>query len=175
MHDHHRIHPVSPADATDYVKLVYDSILRRIGSVPPLLRKMAASPAVLDAYLAFSRALAVGELSVQTRERIALAVSQHNSAASSVATHASLAKAAGLPESEITAALAGTSADPKNAAILSLALSILDRRGHLSDAEIATARDAGITDAELAEVVANVALFVLVNYFNTVAGVEQAS
>ncbi len=175
MHDAQRIHPVFPSDATGYVKSVYETLTRRVGSVPPLMRAMAAAPAVLDGYLAFSRALANGTLSLQSRERIALAVSQYNGAPSSVAAHITLAKAADLPDEEIEAALRGTSSDPKNAAILALALSIAQHRGHVADAEIEAARAAGVTEGELAEIVANVALFVLVNYFNTVAGVEPVS
>jgi alkylhydroperoxidase family enzyme len=42
-------------------------------------------------------------------------------------------------------------------------------RGHIDDATLAIARDAGLTDAEIVEVVAHVALNVFTNYLNTVA------
>ena len=43
-------------------------------------------------------------------------------------------------------------------------------RGVVEDADIAAVRDAGYGDAEIAEVVAHVALNIFTNYFNNVAG-----
>lgn len=42
----------------------------------------------------------------------------------------------------------------------------------MPEAKLAAAREAGVSDAELLEVVANVALNVFTNYFNIVAGTE---
>jgi alkylhydroperoxidase family enzyme len=53
-----------------------------------------------------------------------------------------------------------------------LASEILESRGNVTDAELAAARQAGITDGEIAEVVAHVALNVLTNYFNVLARTE---
>jgi alkylhydroperoxidase family enzyme len=49
---------------------------------------------------------------------------------------------------------------------------VLRARGQISDGELAAARDAGLSDAQIAEVVAAVALNVLTNYFNNLAGTE---
>lgn len=49
---------------------------------------------------------------------------------------------------------------------------MLRARGQISDGELAAARDAGLSDAQIAEVVAAVALNVLTNYFNNLAGTE---
>jgi alkylhydroperoxidase family enzyme len=42
----------------------------------------------------------------------------------------------------------------------------------VTDAQLAAARSAGVTDAEVAEVVGHVALNVLTNYFNVLARTE---
>jgi len=55
---------------------------------------------------------------------------------------------------------------------LILARQVLERRGDVSDAQLAAARAAGITDGEVAEVVVHVALNVLTNYFNVLARTE---
>ncbi|MNG23566.1 hypothetical protein D3C84_1081880 [compost metagenome] len=44
-----------------------------------------------------------------------------------------------------------------------------ENRGALDDAQLATARAAGISDAKLIEVVAQVALMTLTNYLNNLA------
>ena len=54
--------------------------------------------------------------------------------------------------------------------LLRFARTVLEKRGVVEDADIATVREAGYGDAELAEVVAHVGLNVFTNYFNNVAG-----
>ena len=50
-----------------------------------------------------------------------------------------------------------------------MARSIVVQRGEVSESEFASARQAGLTDAEIVETVANVALNILTNYLNHVA------
>ncbi|NUR63242.1 MAG: hypothetical protein HOV87_31980 [Catenulispora sp.] len=63
-------------------------------------------------------------------------------------------------------------ADPHTDAILSIASDLIRNRGQVADEALAKARAAGVTDAELAEIVAHVALNVLSNYFNHLAQPE---
>ena len=49
---------------------------------------------------------------------------------------------------------------------------VLKRRGAINDQQLAAARTAGITDGEITEVVAHVALNVFTNYFNVLAQTE---
>ena len=46
------------------------------------------------------------------------------------------------------------------------------QRGEISDAEFARVREAGYSEGEIAEIVANVAINILTNYFNLVARTE---
>ena len=50
-----------------------------------------------------------------------------------------------------------------------LAVAINEARGHIDDATLDAAREAGITDAEIVDVVSHVALNVFTNYLNSVA------
>ena len=50
------------------------------------------------------------------------------------------------------------------------AKSVVTKRGVVEDADITAVRDAGYGNAEIAEVVAHVALNTFTNYFNSVAG-----
>ena len=56
--------------------------------------------------------------------------------------------------------------------VLSFARSILATRGGVSASELAAAREAGLGDAELSEIVGHVAVNVLTNYFNRAFGVD---
>jgi alkylhydroperoxidase family enzyme len=62
--------------------------------------------------------------------------------------------------------------DPKTAAMLRFARTVVDTRGKVGDADIAVLRGAGVSDAELAEIVAITALNVFTNLFNNVAGTD---
>ena len=61
------------------------------------------------------------------------------------------------------------SADTKSAAVLKLARAITLQRGLIADSEQQAARSAGLSDAEIIEVVAHVALNILTNYTNNLA------
>lgn len=133
-----------------------------------IFRGMANSPAVLDAYLKFSGALKAGKLSEQTRHAIALAVGQANRCDYCLAAHTHLGKRAGLDDAAIRAARLGHATDPKTNAAVGLAKQLVEQRGNVSDASLAAAKAAGLSDGDVAEVVANVALNLFTNYFNHV-------
>ena len=78
----------------------------------------------------------------------------------------------GLGGDEILAARGFSSSDPKVAAALGFARAVLECRGGVTDEEVEGLRGAGYADAEVAEVVANVALNVLTNHLDRVAETE---
>lgn len=77
-----------------------------------------------------------------------------------------------LPEEEIEAARRGTSADPKAAAVLRLAVTITENRGRIGDDAFAAAREAGLTDEEIVEVIANTVRNIFTNYVNEALDVD---
>ena len=62
--------------------------------------------------------------------------------------------------------------DGQEHAALEFARIIVSDRGNVSDDDVQKVRQAGYTDGEVAEIVANVALNIFTNYFNHVAGTE---
>lgn len=167
-----RIETVNPAQATGKAKELLDGVKAKLGMTPNLMRVMANSPSVLDAYLKFSGALADGDLPAKTREQIALAVGQANSCDYCLSAHSAIGKMVGLTPDQIRDARLATSQDAKSGAILRFASQVVETRGFVSDEDLATAREAGVTDAEIAEVVANTALNLFTNYVNHVAQTE---
>src|SRR5918992_3571123 len=178
-----RLTIVDPAQATGETKELLDAVKAKTGAIPNMTKALANSPAALRAYLELSSALAGGSLDIALRERIALGTAEHNACTYCLSAHAFLAKnVAKLDQGEIDAARRFTSGDERVAAGLRFARAVLEQRGQVSEGDLDQVRAAGYSDGELAEIVANVALNTLTNYFNRMAdsdaefpGVEPAA
>ncbi len=164
-----RITQLDPTSSTGKTKQLFDGVQAKLGIVPNLFRVLGNSPAALEGYLNFSGALAGGVLNAKVREQIALAVAEINDCAYCRNAHAYIGSKAGLSEQDIADARQVVATDDRTAAILNLARSIVVQRGELSDTEFKAARAAKLTDAEIVETTANVALNILTNYVNHVA------
>lgn len=146
------------------------AVNQQLGSVPNLFRVLGNSPAALEGYLGLSGALGKGALDARTRERLALRVAQLNGCDYCLAAHTYLGKQlVKLDDAELAANRDGHSSDAKADAALQLASEIVRARGHIPDAALASARAAGLDEAQLIEIVVHVALNTLTNYVNTVA------
>ena len=164
-----RITQLDPATATGKTKQLFDGVQAKLGIVPNLFRVFGNSPAALEGYLNFSGALASGVLDAKVREQIALAVAEINYCGYCLSAHTYIGGKVGLNESEITAARKVSATDEHTTAILNLARSIVVQRGELSETEFKAVRSAKLTEAEIVETVANVAVNILTNYLNHVA------
>jgi uncharacterized peroxidase-related enzyme len=167
-----RIAPVKVENAPAPVAAVLNAVRRKLGIVPNLLATMANSPAVVNAYVGMSSALAGGSLSPQLREGISLTVGQANECDYCLAAHSAAGRRAGLSEHDVELARMGTADGDKERAALQFAQVIVEHRGLVSDQDVEAVRQAGFTDGEVAEIVANVALNIFTNYFNHVADTE---
>ena len=146
------------------------AVEKQLGSAPNLFRLVAQSPAALEGYLGLNGALAKGTLDPRTRERLALAVAEHNGCSYCLSAHTYLGKnLAKLDDAELMAAREGGSSDPKAAAAVRFAARVAQERGHVSDADLDAVRAAGYGDAQVLEIVLHVALNTLTNYVNEVA------
>ncbi len=164
-----RITALQPSTAAAPAKTLLDAVQKKIGMVPNLFATIAHSPAALQAYLQQSEALATGHLTAALREQVALTTAGFNGCDYCASAHTLMGKGAGVSAEEATSNLLGRSNDAKTQAALDFSKAILRTRGHVSDAELAAVRAAGFTDAEIVELVANVAINVFTNYFNNVA------
>jgi len=164
-----RIAQLDPAKATEKTSQLFGRIQAKLGAVPNLFRVLGNSPAALEGYLNFSGALGSGVLDAKVREQIALAVAEINDCTYCRSAHTYIGGKVGLSEREIIDARKVVAADERTTAILNLARSIVVQRGELSDSEFKAARAARLTDAEIVETTANVALNLLTNYVNHVA------
>lgn len=148
------------------------AVKQKLGVVPNIFATFAHSPAVLKGYLAFNEALAEGTLPASVREQIALTVAGENSCDYCASAHTAMAKGAGVSDEEAARNLEGEASDARVATILAFTKSAVEKRGWIDDEELAELREAGISDEEIVEVIANIAVNIFTNYFNHVAGTE---
>ena len=164
-----RIAQLDPQSATGKTQELFNGVQAKLGLVPNLFRVLGNSNAALEGYLNFSGALAGGVLSAKVRAQIALAVAEINDCTYCRSAHTYIGGLVGLSEREITDARKVAATDERTEAILNLARNIVVQRGELSESEFKAARAAKLTDAEIVETVANVALNIFTNYVNHVA------
>lgn len=162
-----RLPLIQPDTATGKAADLLTGVQKALGVTPNMTKAMVNSPAVLEAYLGFSGALAGGALSAPTRERIALLVAEENGCDYCLSAHSYIgANIAKLDATEIEASRHGESTDAKAAAVLVFATAVVRTRGGVEESDIKTAQAAGLTDGEITEVIAYVALNVFTNYLN---------
>lgn len=164
-----RIPAVDPSLATGSAKQLLDAVQAALGVTPNLMRTLANAPAALKGALDLNAALASGVLDRKFREQIALTVAETNACGYCLAAHTALGAKAGLTAAEISASRNARAADAKRDAGLKFAYVVVVARGLVTDADLAKARAAGLSDAEITEIVAHVALNILTNYINHVA------
>ena len=164
---------IEPADASGDAAELLAEVRKALGVVPNMTKVMVNSPAVLRGYLDLSAALAGGILSAGVRERLAILVAEYNGCSYCLSAHTYIGEnIAKVAPDELAAARHAESGDSRTAAILALADAIMRSRGHVEADVLPLARTAGLTDAEIAEVAAHIALNVLTNYLNVLSEVE---
>ena len=144
------------------------TVQRRQGRAPNMLLVLGHSPAALAGYLQLAEQLARGRLSAAERERVALAVSQANACDYCLRAHAWVAGRQGLSGEEQALARQAGEGD----ALAQFARALVEGRGRVEDEVFAQARRAGLDDARMVEVVAQVACMTLSNYLNNLAQTE---
>jgi len=164
-----RIQPIDPTAATGDTAAHLDTARKMFGGTPNLVNTAAHSPAALGAMLSLFASVGKSSLGAKTGELIAIAVAQSNGCGYCLAAHTAIGGAVGLSAAALSDARRATSADARTSALLELSVAVNQSRGRVSDATIANARAAGLTEPEIVEVVAHVALNVFTNYLNNVA------
>jgi uncharacterized peroxidase-related enzyme len=160
-----RISPISGStDAT--VTAVLDDMKARMGKTPNAMATLAQSSAAFNGFHALKKALMRGRLTSRQREIVALVTAQENACQYCLSGHAQAAATVGLD------ARTGKSDNKLDNAIASFAMKVIRQRGLVGDTDLVVAREAGVDDGLMVEIVANVALNTLTNYNNRLADTE---
>ena len=158
--------------ATSELKRSFKNSELKLDEAPRFLQLMANSPASLRAYIRADAALVRGQLTPRQRAQVALAVAEINGSSYSLSAHYDAGKSLGLTHQEMQLARNATATDPKAETMLRFTRSVVLQRGEISDEDFQAMRKAAFTDAQIVEIVANIALNIFSNYFNSVAKTE---
>jgi uncharacterized peroxidase-related enzyme len=149
-----------------------DAVHKKFGVIPNLFRVLALSPASLQGLLSFDDANSKA-LDLKTRERIAIAVAQVNGCDYCLSAHTYIGtNLAKITTEDAVLNRKGSSTDPQASAAVRFAARVAERRGNVSDADIASVKAAGYSEAQIVEIVSLVAQNVLTNFRNNVAQAE---
>lgn len=162
-----RINAVTQAEGK--AKELLDGVKQAMGATPNIFTTFANAPAALSAYLNFNAALGGGVLDAKLREQLAVTVAGFNGCNYCASAHVFLGGKAGIAKEELLANSKGHSADSKTQAAIGFARALLEKRGKVSDDDLAAVRAAGFSDEEIIEILAHVAMNTFTNYFNETA------
>lgn len=167
-----RVHIVDPQSASGPARQLLDAVHAQLGVTPNFIRVLANAPKALEGFLGLYGAAGQFSLDKAMQERIALAVAEGNSCSYCVSAHTAIGRHAGLSNAEMLLNRQGQSGEARAAAIVAFAQALNDNVGDVSDAEFAAARAAGLSDAEIVEVIAVVVLNVFTNIIGKATQVD---
>ncbi len=161
-----RLKTIDPANAQGRAKEIFEGPLK--GKFLNIFKAMANSPAALDVYLGMSGPLHKGLINDKELEMVQLAIAEATSCDYCVAAHTAIGKGAGLTDQQCLEARKGRSSDRKLDAVAKFAIALHEKKGAVSDQDLAAIRAAGYGDGHIAEFVAAYALAIYTTYFNHV-------
>ena len=167
-----RIQPVSDDQASPEAAEIFGAITQKIGKVPNLYRTLGHAPSVLGGLLQLGDVLDGGSLSAPVKEQIALRVANRNACDYCESAHTTIGKMVGLTEDQTVEARRGRADDAHAQAVLALTDAILEREGFVTNDQLQAARDAGLTDGQVFEVVGQVIKNYFTNFVNHIAETE---
>ena len=167
-----RIPPVPTASAPEKLRPLFDALKQKLGTVPNLFATIGQSPEALQAVLGATEALSRGALSAREVEQVNLLTSELNGCGYCVSAHGALGRLTGLSPDEIEAARAGRGASSREQAIFGLVRRVVRTGGAGAATDLARAREAGLSDAEVMEVLAHVSLKTFTNAVAILAQTE---
>lgn len=145
--------PIALSEASPRIRQTLNEIDRRFSSLPNFFSTIAHSEAALHATSAYHGALSEGSLSALEREAIILSISAQNKCHYCVSAHASFARQLGAERDEIIDFSRGRSNETRIDAMLRIALATARLDREMVSTEIEAASRAGLSDAEIIEVV----------------------
>lgn len=140
------------------------------GFIPNILRIMANSPALLEAYMAVSQIFEKTSFSAAEKQTVLLAVSHENECDYCTSAHSAIAKMQGVDDAVIQAIANGDKLpDDKLDALFKFTRTMVQKRGWPSDDDLKAFFDAGYSEAQVQDVIVGIGMKTLSNYNNHIA------
>lgn len=163
------LHTPATAPGTSAERLAV--IERMYGFIPNVFAVLAESPAVLEGFQSLHDSFGKGSFTATEREVVLISTSIENGCTFCVAAHTALARKQGIPDAVIQALRDGRPLpDAKLNALYRFTRVMTANRGTVSQLEIDAFLAAGYDNRAMLDVVLGVALMVISNYGNRLAG-----
>ncbi len=141
------------------------------GMIPNVEKVMALTPQLLSGYAYMWDLFETTTFTPIERQVVFMTANFENDCNYCVPWHTILAKKAGIAPSEIEALRSGAPlAEPKLEALRAFTRTLIANRGKASEAELQVFFDAGYSDAQALEVILGLAIKLISNYTNSIAG-----
>lgn len=164
-----KIHSVENAPKGS--EAILEGYKKKLGFVPNLMGIMAASPPVIEGYVALNQLFDKTSFTPAERQVVLLEVSAANGCGYCVAAHTAIAKMQGVSDAVVAAVRDGdTIQDAKLQTLRAFARSVAETRGYPTQATMSAFLAAGYGQTQVLEVILGVAMKTLSNYVNHVAG-----
>lgn len=164
---------LDPKEATGRSRELFEGIQAKLGMVPNMMKTMGNSSVVLEGYLNLSEILGKGSLGGKLGELLALTVAENNACNYCLSAHSFIGeKLVGIDTVTLETAREAINNDPKIAAALQFAKTLIEKNGRVSAEDVDTVKAAGYSDGAVGEIVAHVALNIFTNYFNNTANTD---
>jgi len=162
------IHTIASAPGKS--KPALEQLQKAFGVLPNLPAVIANSPKLINALVGLFAQVHSPGLSEAENQIVLLTDAVTNSSAYAVAFHTTLALQQGIDSQETSAIREGRlPKDKRFAALSSLAKTLIEKRGHISEQELNSFISAGFTKEHVLEVIAIVAASTITNYTGTIA------
>ncbi|HKA69726.1 MAG TPA: carboxymuconolactone decarboxylase family protein [Actinomycetes bacterium] len=156
--------------APDGARQALQGLQKAVGLVPNLAASMANCPPLINAFVAASGQFQSGSLTGSERQVLLLTNAVANRCTWAVAFHSTLAIKEGVDPADVEAIRRGRApAAPRIAALSALTRTLIDKRGHLEDADVKAFTTDGFHDVQVLEVITGVAISAMANYAGNVA------
>jgi AhpD family alkylhydroperoxidase len=152
-----------------------EALHAKFGKTLNIFGAMAASPTVLNTFLALDGAIAEHtSLDAKTQEAIHLTVANVNACEYCQGAYTMAAKGAGFDEEQTRQIRRGAvDGDEQLTALLTFAREVAGDKGHVEDTTWKAALEAGWSEEQLLEAFADTVRTVFTNYFNHLVDTEQ--
>ncbi len=158
------------ASAPQHSKSALEQLQQAFGVIPNLAATIANSPKLINSLVGVFQQVHSSSLTEPEIQIVLLTDAVANSSTYAVAFHTALALQQGVSSEETDAIRERrVPTDKRFAALSTLARTLIEKRGHLSDQELDSFTAAGFTKEQVLEVVAIVAASTITNYVGTIA------
>lgn len=139
------------------------------GIIPNIAGAMSTSPVLIGSLVGLFQKVHGGSFSEEQIQVLLLTNAVTNASTWAVAFHTALALKEGVDAADVQAIREGkTPRNPKNAALSTLARTLIEKRGRLDERDVSRFLEAGFDKARLLEVIAVVAASTITNYTGSV-------